>query len=360
MTSVVASSSGSLFTPNAQIDTMLLKSPGSSFSNLVPAVSSSSFLSHSTQQHPFSSGTTATASQKVWSPCAPVATRWKYICIALASAIVAVVLWRNSSIGKFSSLYSIHGGHQETASPNNTKRRLNEYWRNWVPNFSDPATVEKKPTPFPKVLLFITTHFSEPHVRFFQRCWPHSIANSLLLQNAEVLICVTGTANRTLLEALFANNALQIHEVDNPGYHTGAKMALNLAGEHRWFDSYDWVIRQNPDVIVRNDTEILASITDPAVDGIFVNCRPGGMETMLQTDWSAFHPGALRDDAFTKDMHSNAERQFTIDMYPILNSGRFVWLPKAEPEAFGHCRVVGDNVVHDHEYFEKCESDFAG
>ena len=56
----------------------------------------------------------------------------------------------------------------------------------------------------------------------------------------------------------------------------------------------------------------------------------------------------------------NAERQFTVDMYPILNSGRFVWLPKAEPEAFGHCRVVGDNVVHDHEYVEKCESDLAG
>ena len=217
----------------------------------------------------------------------------------LASAIATFVVWRN---------YSIPWGHQETASPYNTKRRLNNYWGNWVPNFSDPATVEIKTQdstpankPFPKVLLFITTHFSELHVSFFQRCWPHSIANSLLLQNAGVFVCVTGTANRTLLEGLFANNILKIHEMPNPGYYTGDKMALNLAGELKWFDSYDWVIRQNPDVIVRNDTEILASIMNPAVDRIFVNCRPGGMETMLQTDWSAFRPGSLHDDAFTKE-----------------------------------------------------------
>lgn len=66
--------------------------------------------------------------------CAPVATHWKYLCISLASTIAAWVLWQN---------YSIPGGHQETASPYTTKRRLNSYLLP-IGKFSDPRKIVNK------------------------------------------------------------------------------------------------------------------------------------------------------------------------------------------------------------------------
>jgi hypothetical protein len=211
---------------------------------------------------------------------------------------------------------------------------------------------------FPKVLIFITSHFSASHITFFQRCWPYSIAKSLLLQSSDILVFSNGATNRSLLQRLFAHNRLEIHEVnENPGYEKGANEALELAGLYGWFESYDWVIRLNPDVIIRNDTEILKLIMDPDLDGIFVNCLPGRGE-LLHTDWSAFRPAALPERKFASNrLHSEAK--FTIDMKAILTSRSFVWLPHSHPEKFGSCRVVGDVVIHDHKYLNYCEEDLS-
>lgn len=211
---------------------------------------------------------------------------------------------------------------------------------------------------FPKVLIFITTHFSTSHIEFFQRCWPYSIAKSPLLQNSDFFVFSTGATNKSLLKGLFVHNKLEIYEVENPGYDAGSNLGLDLGQHYGWFDSYDWVIRLNPDVIIRNDTYILNNIMDPNLEGIFINCLPGRAE-QLHTDWSAFRPSTLpEENALSKRKHS--ESKFTIDMQSVLKERNFVWLPRSQPVKFGICRVVGDAVLHDHKYLDYCEDDLRG
>jgi len=207
---------------------------------------------------------------------------------------------------------------------------------------------------FPKVLLFITTHFSPAHQAHLQKCWPHSIAKSKLLQRSDIFVFSTGPVNQTLIESVFSRNRIFVHEEPNPGYHQGAILGLKLAGEYGWFDNYDWVIRSNPDVIIKNETEILNNLLDPDIDGIFMNCyTPPSVR--LHTDWSAFRPRALPQNPFTSSI-VYAEEAFTEDMQPILESKKFAWLPFSYTDSPGSCRVVGDVVVHLHK-FPDCEAE---
>jgi hypothetical protein len=159
----------------------------------------------------------------------------------------------------------------------------------------------------------------------------------------------TGPVNQTLIESVFSRNRIFVHEEPNPGYHQGAILGLKLAGEYGWFDNYDWVIRSNPDVIIKNETEILNNLLDPDIDGIFMNCFPNPAHAKLHTDWSAFRPRALPQNPFTSTI-IYAEQAFTEDMQPILESQKFAWLPFSYTDSPGSCRVVGDVVVHLHKF----------
>jgi hypothetical protein len=53
----------------------------------------------------------------------------------------------------------------------------------------------------------------------------------------------------------------------------GANLALMVAFQHKWFDGYDWVIRINPDVLIRDSTFLQTHINDPNVDAILHKCR---------------------------------------------------------------------------------------
>jgi hypothetical protein len=207
----------------------------------------------------------------------------------------------------------------------------------------------------PKVLVFMTSHFSSSHINFLQRCWPKAISRSSLLQSSDVFVFSTGETNRSLLELVFAGNNLVVHEEPNPGYHEGAILALHLGGIYGWFNDYEWVIRLNPDVIIRDDTEIIKSLMNPDIDGIFVNCFLDG-RIMLQADWLAFRPSVLPSPQFPSE-NGHTEVSLTQDMQSILQSGRFMWLPFSGPTGSGHCRVIGDVVVHNHEYLTICEKD---
>jgi hypothetical protein len=232
------------------------------------------------------------------------------------------------------------------------------------PYLTDPKTEVTKTTSlentqhddptFPKVLLFITTHFSPAHQAHLQKCWPHSIAKSKLLQRSDIFVFSTGPVNQTLIESVFSRNRIFVHEEPNPGYHQGAILGLKLAGEYGWFDNYDWVIRSNPDVLIKNETEILNILLDPDIDGIFMNCYTPPF-VRLHTDWSAFRPRALPQNPFTSSI-VYAEEAFTEDMQPILESEKFAWLPFSYTDSPGSCRVVGDVVVHLH-LFPDCEDE---
>jgi hypothetical protein len=45
-----------------------------------------------------------------------------------------------------------------------------------------------EPAAGPRILLYITTHMSEQHEDFLQRCWPYTIANSKLVQMADIAV----------------------------------------------------------------------------------------------------------------------------------------------------------------------------
>ena len=134
----------------------------------------------------------------------------------------------------------------------------------------------QNPSHHNKTLVYITTNLSEGHSLYLQKCWPTLIAKSPLLSQAEFMFFVTEpkgqTANLTLIASAFAGRRVSVRVVENPGYQEGAILALTDAADHGWFENYDWVIRLNPDVPIRNDTFLQERINDVRTHGIFVDC----------------------------------------------------------------------------------------
>ena len=226
-----------------------------------------------------------------------------------------------------------------------------------------------------KVLLFITTFDSEAHFDFLRTCWPPSIAKSPLLQKADVLVFSSGhdfyfgkTRNISLIEATFPGQNISVQIRQNIGYQHGAILALEEALKNKWFNGYDWVIRLNPDVIIRNDTWIQKTMNDPNIDGIFVKCfdwsDPRNKTLKVHTDFSIFRPAALSLSNILSPpyyRYLNAESVFREKVAPILESGRYKDLEG--PEWSGrHCKVRGRNspVLHEHDYLHLCKLDLAG
>lgn len=103
--------------------------------------------------------------------------------------------------------------------------------------------------------------------------------------------------SRVLLN-LWSPEKVRIEFYDNPGWHEGAILALTRALEGKWFDAYDWIIRINPDVIIRDERFLLDNMLDKDVDGIFAscyrnNCTAGCTGNLVHTDFFAVRPRIL-------------------------------------------------------------------
>ena len=128
-----------------------------------------------------------------------------------------------------------------------------------------------------KVLLYITTHMPAEHVTFLRQCWPLAmILSPQLLQLSDVLFFTTEPPPDDLLDdvfrgssSLYPKQSVRVETYDNPGYQGGAILAIKKAIENNWFDGYDWVIRLNPDVLIRNETWLVETMSNKEVDGIF-------------------------------------------------------------------------------------------
>jgi hypothetical protein len=214
-----------------------------------------------------------------------------------------------------------------------------------------------------RVLVYLTTHFSDEQEIFLRTCWPASIVNSaFILQTADIFVFSTGPTNVTLLEQLFQQNNLTIREYQNPGYHEGAILALREASQQQWFHTgYDWIIRMNADVILREEYWIWETMHDEDVDAIFLDCEAFNdhFPFTIQSDFFAYRPRALPQDAFLKSDNGHAESHLTDCMQPILQSGRFRWLYGGTVPEPHCCRVVGERspVIHDHQYVHTCVED---
>ena len=121
-----------------------------------------------------------------------------------------------------------------------------------------------------RFLLLVTTHFPAYHQSFLETCWPPATRKSALLQQADVLVFATGAVsdlNRAAVATAFdACKSTRVVAVPNPGKRNGAMLPLQMAEREGWFDGYDWVIRLNPDVIIRSDAHLLPLFARSDVD----------------------------------------------------------------------------------------------
>ena len=120
--------------------------------------------------------------------------------------------------------------------------------------------------------------------------------------------------HHALINSVFNKTGIAIVFVSNPGYQVGAILALVEGYKHGWFEDYDWVIRVNPDVLIRNDTFILASMAVDSVHGIFVDCHDklcptgrGCSSRHVHTEIFAIRPRAISLDALLHVSETNAE-----------------------------------------------------
>jgi hypothetical protein len=222
-----------------------------------------------------------------------------------------------------------------------------------------------------RILIYITTHMSAAHVTFLQRCWPSLLAKSQLYRQADVTMLVTKVnkshINVTLLNEIFAGTNFRVHVRPNPGYQAGAILGMKEAYERDWFKNYAWVIRVNPDVLIRNDSILLERFLNPKAHAVFVDCHDGGRQCppengrlewgpgnctekrLIHTDFLAFRPSSIDKFAFKHASHNNAEQQATQAFSSIIMKGNDSWLPDVGP--LSGCRVSGDRspVLHIHD-----------
>lgn len=220
-----------------------------------------------------------------------------------------------------------------------------------------------------RIILFITTHLSELHMQFLQKCWPSAIQNSAILEYVDIFFMTTKQPPKGLLETLFRGRKVTVKIHQNFGKQRGASSAMILALEGQWFAKYDWFIRVNPDVLILEDEWLIQTMHDREVDGIFVdclhhNCSKHCEKAWVHTDFFAVRPKSIGDKAFSKHRHiENAETLATKAFSGIIGSGHARWLPEADsrkPAKHGPgawCRVRGGPhvpVLHAHSLLKQC------
>ena len=234
-----------------------------------------------------------------------------------------------------------------------------------------------------RFLLFVTTHFPAYHQSFLETCWPPATRKSALLQQADVLVFATGAVsdqNRAAVATAFdACKSTRVVAVRNPGKGKGAMLPLQMAEREGWWSGYDWVIRLNPDVIIRSDAHLLPLFARSDVDAVFASCptrMAPALRLRVHTDFAAWRPEKIQKGAFAihpqvseafcgvggrryTSSICNPERAATRSFQSILRSGRYALLPN--PDKKDGCRIGGPQsaIVHQHGYVAHCVRDLA-
>jgi hypothetical protein len=283
-----------------------------------------------------------------------------------------------------------------------------------------------------KLAIYMTTHLSPLHIKFFQ-CWRDAIQRMEIFQYADLIMYIPSSSlyhPKMIRKQLPFRNRIIIKYYKNTGYQTGAIQAMidpfllandsknnnnssNSNNNHfqqqqqptSWFDDYDWVIRLNPDVLIRNDTWLISTMMNDSIDAIFHDCynrklypsvhndseynfavdddenngdHPSLSSSIPQfhTDFTAFRPRAInrtlvfsaRTRTITFNSTGNqgiasiafpitvAEHHYTGAVWNIYQSQRFVYLEGGNNSLPGNCRVEGIHspVLHVHELVKYC------
>jgi hypothetical protein len=261
------------------------------------------------------------------------------------------------------------------------------------------------------ILLYITTHFSDQHVRYFHCCWPKLVTESPLISSAHILIAATNSTpvSETELEYLsdlfshnpsyqfrplpsdemtkcdryknesvrgnnplkkpvnykqcLANQGVQVGFQHGWVYNTSRTLISSSgsnAHQHQSSSSvtFDWMIRINPDVLIRKSSWLLETMMSSQVQGIFAICNT----RQLHTDFFAVRPSSLLGTNTTsssllfskmgiKANKLNHERTAYREFKHMLqDNDKHRLLPDVDPSE-GSCRVRGESasVYHVHD-----------
>jgi hypothetical protein len=238
-------------------------------------------------------------------------------------------------------------------------------------------------TPQNKYVIYMTTHMSEDHIQFLTQCWPAALQTLSLLQQADFVVYTslneTSPYNPLLYDTLKTpHNQVLIHRYDQGHYGSnwrlqkqeGAVLAMvDPFLSSNWFDGYEWVLRLNPDVLIRRDKWLLQTMHNPNVDAIFVDWRRNFRHKFpqaLHSDFYAFRPKAVNGTAWIefyqhqkKNGKIHAESHVYAGVEHIMEQGRMAWLPNVTGN-FRFARTGGPHcdVVHSHDILQSCPNYF--
>ena len=224
-----------------------------------------------------------------------------------------------------------------------------------------------------KVAMYMTSHGSDKHLKFIYNCWPAAIEHLPLLQSSHLIYYTSAEPPQDALDALsFKSITVKRYTELSPSNATyemiarkkqvGAMRAMvdPFAKENRWFDGYDWVIRLNPDVLIRSDTWIRQTLLNSSVDGIFIDYNKGRHPNAtkgLNSDFYAFRPQAVDFEELQANIFTmkTAETHLYKGFQHSIRQERVAWLPNAESRN-GWARVIGRKspVIHFHPLFKAC------
>jgi hypothetical protein len=273
--------------------------------------------------------------------------------------------------------------------------------------------------PTTRVLIYMATNLSPQHLRYFP-CWEAAARRLPLLQEADLLLFSSVVPDDRTLASLrrgFGNRLRVEYYEEDPATQgdlrrqQGAIQAMVRPFEKGWFTNYDWVLRVNPDVLIRDDTWLQQQIyaeeggngpddasstptqMAPRVAGLVHNCG-GGKNTLassstnssfykFNTDFTAFRPQALNATCFVDPIinpRDNAEMHMTRGLFlsgvvappemPLESGGgmddeafqkkTLAYIPHVEQDSL-RCRVLGRKspVVHHHKLWQACPNFFS-
>jgi hypothetical protein len=237
-----------------------------------------------------------------------------------------------------------------------------------------------------EVLIYITTVFSDEHQRYLRCCWPQLLSQSRLFKNAHFMIFSNNvtTVDETLLAEIrdmFLDNNVKSFEFKfadgtpelelymelilkeekrggrrewGHAMQYGATMAMSIGFSVGWFQPFDWIVRVNPDVLIRQSDFLVDNVDDPFIDAVILWCNP----KEIHTDFFAVRPKAVAPDAFSNITVFHAETTATNEFKRIIEARRYIVVPDVQPSR-RFCRIRGPTAAVYHVHDSKlCSSGF--
>ena len=274
-----------------------------------------------------------------------------------------------------------------------------------------------------KYAIYMTTHMSSEHRDFLTNCWPTAIKILPLLQHADFIVYASGnntnnqhdillrqvlsdgggggdgtntSTTNTTTRSITTSRKVHIYRHKQksirqygPKWRTNVKKQdgavkamvdpfLVAGGDENenenkkssWFDGYDWIVRLNPDVLIRDDTWLLETMEDSnannAYDAIVIPFTSKKFTNVLHSDFFAFKPTAINGTAFIemyrqqkKDDTIHAESHVYSGFQHLIENGRVTTLPNASHRKY-HARTTGPDcdIIHDHKMLHYCPNYF--